>query len=114
MSISLWTCSRTEEDGHLVVARNEDEARRLYMAVTGLEVGYITVSKPEWRLGGEPPTPGIKMLGIWVPADTIMAGYGFVPSDDWRECPCCGLVLAEEDWDYDADRDECDSCAEAP
>ena len=98
-------------EASLVIARDEREAVRLHAAVTGDSVDNYFADRAEWRLGGEGPMPVDVLLGVWAPKEAVMAGYGFVPTEDWRECPCCGLILPDDAWSEERDdADECDEC----
>ena len=111
-AVQLWCVHDAgDEMAHLVLARDGDEAIRLFVATTGYEdVAQLRAEHPTWRLtpSKEPAFPA-RVLGIWAPDDATMAGYGFIPGEDYLECECCGLVLDEED--FPEDSDVCCGCA---
>ena len=93
----------------LVLARSEREARALMVAVTGHAESDVRPSVAEWqRSDQEPPELPARIVGVWRPEDHVLAGYGIVPGEDWRECGGCGLVVHEDGWAEDGD--ECDAC----
>lgn len=109
--VTLWMVHDGDELAHMVLARDSDESVRLFVAATGFDDPHqLRVERPKWRpaLTPEPSFPA-RVIGIWSPPAATLAGYGFLPSEDYRECPCCGLILGEEDFEEDAD--ECCGCA---
>lgn len=107
---TLWLVHDSDETAHFVIARDQDEAIRLYVATTGTEAPQLRAEVPSWRLATRAPAFPARVIGVWAPDDATLAGYGCFPDEDWRECQCCGLVLPEEDYDED-DSDVCHECA---
>lgn len=108
--------------GWLVLARDADHAIRLVEAdsdvLEGEAVG-LRADPAEWTRDrpNDGPLPLVSRetihYGIWRPSDTVMAGYGFVPSDDWEYCGGCGIVRdTETEWTKGGD--DCDECEATP
>jgi hypothetical protein len=105
-AMKVWVVTDEEDAQYLVVARTAQTAEELAAVLASAPIR--SVEKAEWTGRGEVVWPMDHIVGFWSPPDSVWAGYGIIPSEDWKVCPECLRVLDE--YDFEDEEGPCTEC----